>query len=205
MIGTITLESYGGWAEIAFWPAIFLLTFLASRFRARRIAAIGCGLLALAILLLGALHDDVAGSTSLAALHDVEIGQLIICGVFFALFVGVIQQITIGGWQKKDRILGAFAIATALFLLWGIVSPVVVVFSDLALPWHAVEGEITLLATPGRTFGRVSWKVLGPNVVRIGDTQVQASTGLYATLRLGQHVRAEVSRGSNFIRRIERR
>ena len=204
MAETIAIEPYGGAAEIAFWPLLFLLIFLAWRLRARRIAAMACALLALAILLLGVLHDVFAGSTSLAAVHDIEIGQLIICAAFFIMFVGVAREVALGGWKKQDRVLGLFAIAIALFLFWGVGSSIVVLAQDLAWPWRTVEGDVTLLASPGRVSGRTSWKYLGPNVVRIGETQVLASTSLYRRLRLGQHVRAQVSRGSDFIRRIER-
>jgi hypothetical protein len=42
------------------------------------------------------------------------------------------------------------------------------------------------------------------NVVHIGETPVQASPPLYRGVRLGHHVPAKVSSGSDFIRQLER-
>jgi hypothetical protein len=77
-----------------------------------------------------------------------------------------------------------------------LVHGVTVPLQDLLLPRDTVEGDVTLLETHGRR--------PVTSVVQIGDTQVQASTSVYRTLRLGEHVRADVSRGSKFIRRLER-
>lgn len=201
MVGSVTVEPYGNIADIAFWPLILLLAYLAWRFRAHRIIVVSCALSALAIFVIGIVHDYLRGSTSHAAVHDLTIGQCIVGGVTFMMFAGVAQQVASNGWPKQDRILGLFAIAMGLVFLGVFVAGTAVLVRDLAWPWYTVEGEVTSLHN---TVGRVSWKYVGPNFVRIGDTQVQASTRLYRTLRVGQHVRAQVSRGSDFIRRLER-
>jgi hypothetical protein len=116
-------------------------------------------------------------------------------GFLLVISAGLVQEITIGKW-KKDRALGVFGIGMGLVGLTMLVHGLMVPIQDLFLPRHIAEGDVTLLESRGRRPRN--------NIVRIGNTQVQASTGLHRTLRLGQHVRAEVSSGSDFIRRLER-
>jgi hypothetical protein len=202
---TIIIEPYGSVADIAFWPVLLGLAFLAFRFRANRTALVSCSLLLIAVILAGMMHDLGEGTTSLATLHDFEIAQFIICGVAFVLFATMAYDFVLNRWPKEDRFLGMFAIAVALLSFGGIASATVTLFQDLVLPSYTVEGEITYLARKGRSeLGSTNWKYVGPNIVQIGDVQLQASTGLYYKLRVGQHVRVEASRGSDFIRRLER-
>jgi hypothetical protein len=202
---TIITEPYGSVADIAFWPLLLSLAFLAFKFHSNRMAVVSCSLLLIAIIFAAIMHDLAQGTTSLAALHDFEIAQLIISGGFFILFVSMAYDFVLNKWPKDRRFLGVFVIAVALLSFAGIVSATASLFQDLALPSYTVEGEITFLARKGRSeLGRTNWKYVGPNIVQIGDVQLQASTGLYYKLRLGQHVRVEASRGSDFIRRLER-
>lgn len=203
MVQTIT-EPYGSVAEVAFWPLLLLLAFLAWRFRANRIVRVGCVLSALAIVLTGMFHDLFSGNASLATLHDFEVAQCIVFVPFLILFAGMVLETAKDGWKKEDRFSSLFVTGAVLLSFWGIVSAIVLLIKDLALPWYVVDGEVTSLESTWRPWGDIPWKALGPNFIRIGDTQVQASTPLYRTLRVGQHVRVEVSRGSDFIRRIER-
>jgi hypothetical protein len=192
---SITVEPYGGVADIAFWPLVLLLLLLAWRFRANKNAAVWCALFAIAILIMGSIYIIVFGPTSLSVLHDFTAALAVLGGILLAISAGLVQEITIGKW-KKDRALGLFAVVMGLFgvamLIYGIVVPI----QDLFLPRQIVEGDVTLLETRGRR--------PRSNIVHIGNTRVQASAQLHSELRLGEHVRAEVSGGSDFIRRLER-
>jgi hypothetical protein len=191
---SITVESYGGAAEVGFWPLVLLLIFLAWLFRANKKAAVWCALSALAILTLASIYIIVFGLTSLSALHDFNLAMAVLGGGLLTIAAGLLQEITIARW-KKDRVLGLFSIGMGLFGLTMLVHGIVVPIQDLFLPRHIVEGDVTSLETRGR-------RPLS-NIVHIGETQVQASTPLYRSLRLGQHVRAQVTSGSDFIRQLE--
>src|ERR1043165_2738413 len=195
MAEAIIIEPYGFGADIAFWPVILLLIMCVWRFRASRIVAVGCAALALALSVMAFNYIVVFGMTSLSVLHDWEVAISIGGAMLLIMGVALVQEITIGRW-KTDRALGLFAIGMGLVglvaIVWGIAIPV----KDLVLPFSTVEGTITLLETQGRRPVN--------NIVRIGNFEVQASTGLFGTLHLGQHVRADISGGSDFIRRLER-
>jgi len=201
MVGSVTIEPYGTVAEIAFWPVILLLSFLAWRFRAYKVVVVGCVLSLIAIFVVGTGHDYIHSNTSLATAHDLAIGECIISGIFFLLFTAMTLQIASEGWPKGNRILALFVIAVSLASLWAFVAGIVGLVRDMVWPWYTVEGEVTYLH---RTAGLVSWKFVGPNIVRIGDRQLIASERVYKTLRVGQRVRAQVSSGSDFIRQLER-
>ena len=190
-----TVEPYGSVADVAFWPLVLLLIFLAWRLRAEKDAAVWCAVSALALLALGSIYIVVFGMTSLSVLHDFNVALAVLGGFLIVISAGLVQEITRARW-RQDRVLGVFAIGMGLVGLAMLVHGVVVPLADLVLPENIVEGDVTLLETHGRR--------PVTNVVRIGNTQVQASTPLYRTLRRGDHVRADVSRGSGFIRRLER-
>jgi hypothetical protein len=196
---SITVEPYGGVPDVVFWPLVLLLLLLAWRFRAHKRAAVWCALSALAILVLASTYIIVFGMTSLSVLHDFHVALAILGSCLLVIAAGVVQEITIGQW-KKDRVLGLFAIGMGLVGLAMVIRGVVVPMQDLFLPRAIVEGDITLLEARARRAGNRP----GYYIVHIGNTRVHASTPLYDTLRLGQHVRAEVSGGSDFIRRLER-
>ena len=195
MMESITVEPYGGVADVGFWPLVVLLILLAWRLRANKSAAIWCALAALVILVMGAIYVIVFGLTLLAVLHDFNLALAVLGGGLLAIAAGLVQEITIGRW-RTNRTLGLFAVGLGLVGLAMLITGVVVPVRDLVLPWHVVEGDVTLLESRGRR--PVS------NIVHIGNTQVQASTRLYGTLRRGQRVRADASSGSDFIRRLER-
>jgi len=192
---TITVEPYGSMADVAFWPLVLLLVFLAWRLRADKNVALWCALAALAILTLGSIYIIVFGMTSLSVLHDFDVALAVLGALLVVISTGLVQEITRGKW-KQDRVLGLFAIGMGFVGLAMLVQGVMVPLQDLLLPRDTVEGDVTLLETHGRR--------PVTSVVHIGDTQVQASTSIYRTLRLGERVRADVSRGSTFIRRLER-
>ncbi len=195
MSDSITIEPYGGVVDIAFWPLILLLLLLAWRFRSNKRAAIWCALSALAIFVMALIYIVVFGPTSLSVLHDFNFALAVLGGFLLAISGGLVQEITIGKW-KADRVLGASAVGMGLIGLAMLIYGVVVPIQDLLLPRYIIEGDVTLLETRGRR--------PRTNIVQIGNTRVQASTHLYSLLRRGQHVRAEVSSGSDFIRRLER-
>jgi hypothetical protein len=195
MRDSITAEPYGGVADVAFWPLVLLLILFAWRFRANKRAAVWCALSALAILTMASIYIIVFGPTSLSVLHDFNVALAVLGGFLLVISAGLVQEITIGKW-KEGRTLGLFAIGMGLLSITMLVYGIVVPIQDLFLPAYIVEGDVTLLETRGRRPQN--------NIVHIGSTRVQAGTRLYHTLRLGQHVRAEVSSGSDFIRQLER-
>ena len=189
MMDLMTVESFVDVAAIAFWPLVLVLVVLAWWWRSNKEACTILAVAAAAVFVVGPLHLLVFDVGSLWVLHDVHLGAALFGGsILLAVYRGPGEVGSMALWKR---------LGSALFVVAMLVYGILVPIQDFFLPRRIVDGNVTLLNV---------YHHIGPNeyAVRIGDTMVETTTRLFYTLRLGEHVRAEVGRGSNYIYRLDR-
>ena len=185
----MTVKSFVDVAAIAFWPLILVLAVLAWCLRSNKKACAVLAITAFAVFVVGLFYVLVFDMVSLWVLHDLHLGAALFGGsILLAVYKGLGEFGSMAAWKRHG--VGLFGIA---MLVYGILAPI----EDFFLPRRIVEGDVTLLDV-------FYHKGSNEYAVRIGDTMVQATTRLFYTLRLGEHVRAEVGRCSKFIYRLDR-
>jgi hypothetical protein len=171
---------------IAFWPTIVgLLAF--GWFRRRDDGTLALTWTAAASLIV----------TGLFCLTLFDIGSLLI---LLDIFIGAIlfgSLCVLAAYLGRDRLTPPRRLATALFGIaiagYGGQSAI----GDYLLERPAVDAVVRQL--------RIQETAKGPNeyLVTIGDETFKVTTGLYATLREGDRVRATIGRGSGYIYTLE--
>jgi hypothetical protein len=173
---------------IAFWPVVLAILWRAWRLRADPPS---CAVpLCAAAILVGAavIATLVFDIVSLWVLFDIYAGMI--------LFGGLCLSALYARWAAfsvwKRTFVGLFSLA-----LIGVGAGILA--ADHLMPRRIVEGPIDRLF--------IHHTALGPNEynVSINGRLYRATTRLYATLRVGELVRAEIGRGSEFIYRLERK
>src|SRR5262245_34036508 len=173
---------------IAFWPVVLAVIWRAWRLRADP-ASCAVPLSAAAILVGAAVIATlVFDIVSLWVLFDIYAGMILFGGLcLFALYA---RWSAFPAWKRI--FIGLFSLA-----LIGVGAAVLA--ADHVMARQIVVGSIDRLFIHHTALG------LNEYNVSIDGRLYKATTRLYATLRVGEYVRAEVGRGSGFIYRLERK
>jgi hypothetical protein len=172
---------------IALWPVSIALLLIAWNFRSKRgVWQAAIGALAYGWLFV-LIRVSLIGVDSLWLIADVIVGMMLAGG---SCLVGwYVGWDVISSWGRG--VLGLFGVA-----LLGFGSQLLV--GDFLLPRLTAQGVVETLHVETR--GREPAKY----VVVINKQEFSATTSLHSTLRVGERVRVEAGRGSNYIYKLER-